>query len=171
MLSHLPPGLLGIIQQAETSWLDSVRSGFIPVAYAVVLLTVLAVVIALVVALFRALGSGDVPKVESWDGFGGGLGGWQMSRSLVLLVGAVLFASLAAVTVRAAATDLKQSGKPESSNLVAADSAAAMQPAQDSTGTGADSAKQEMRQETRQEPRQQVRRPAPVTPPTTTTVQ
>jgi hypothetical protein len=164
MLSHLPPGLLGIILQSETSWLDHVRSGFIPVAYAVVLLTVLAVVIALVVALFRALGSGDVPKVESWDGFGGGLGGWQVSRSLVLLVGAVLFASLAAVTVRAAATDLKQLDTPEAARLAAADSAAAQQPAQDSTSAGPDSAKQEAKQEPRQ-----VRRPAPVVQPSTTT--
>jgi hypothetical protein len=171
MLAHLPPGLLGIVLQSETSWLDYVRNGFIPVAYAVVLLTVIAVVIALVVALFRALGNGDVPKVESWDGFGGGLGGWQVSRSLVLLVGAVLFASLAAVTVRAAATDLKQSPTPESSNLAAADSAAAQQPAPDSASAGADSAKQEARQEPRQEPRPQVRRPPPVTPPSTTTWQ
>jgi hypothetical protein len=170
MFPHLPPGLLGLVLQSETSWLDYVRSGFIPVAYAVVLLTVIAVVIALVVALFRALGNGDVPKVESWDGFGGGLGGWQMSRSLVLLLGAVLFASLAAVTVRSAATDLKQQPTPGSANLAAADSAAAQQPAQESTNAGADSAKQEAKQEARQEPRQ-VRRPAPVAPTTTTTAQ
>ena len=140
MLPDLPPGLLGLILQSESSWLDYVRTGFIPVAYAVLLLTLLIVVIALVLALFGALKNGDVPKIESWDGFGGGLGGWQMSRSLVLLLGAVLFASVAAVTVRSAAGDLKQSPTSDAVKRPTADSTATQQPA-DSTSAGADSAR------------------------------
>ena len=108
MHAHACFGLLaGVSAQAEPSWLAPVRSSFLPVAYAVLLVTLILVVIALVYALFRALASGDVPKVESWDGFGGGLGGWQMSRSLALLIAAALFSSVAAVTVRGAANDLK----------------------------------------------------------------
>ncbi|HSL69165.1 MAG TPA: hypothetical protein VK864_02940 [Longimicrobiales bacterium] len=92
---------------ADASWLDVVRNGFTPVAYAIVLGALLIIVIALLVGLLRALGRGDVPRVESWDGFGGGLGGWQMSRSLALLIGAVLFASVSAMTLRAAARDVR----------------------------------------------------------------
>jgi hypothetical protein len=165
MLRLLTPGLLGVILQSETSLLDSVRTGFLPVAYAVLLITLLVVVIALVVALFRALGSGDVPKVESWEGFGGGLGGWQVSRSLALLVGVAVFASLAAVTVRTAATDLQPSAPAAQQPAV---DSAALSPAPDSTATGADSAKKDTKQEPRPEPRQ-TRRPAPATAPATTT--
>ena len=167
MLRYLSPGLLGIVLQSETSWLDHIRSGFIPVAYGVMLLTLLAVVIALVLALFRALGNGDVPKVESWDGFGGGLGGWQMSRSLVLLLGAVLFSSVAAVTVRSAAADLKQQPTPQATRKAAADTTATQRPAQDSTSAGADSAKAQTR--TTQQSAPQARRSAPPPVQTSTT--
>jgi hypothetical protein len=39
------------------------------------------------------------PRIDThWGGFGGGLGGWTISRSLVYLCGAVLFGALTALT-------------------------------------------------------------------------
>ena len=127
--------------QGEPSWLAPVRSSFLPVAYGILLVTLIGIVIVLAYALFRALQSGDVPKVESWDGFGGGLGGWQMSRSLALLIAAALFSSVAAVTVRSAANDLKSepstSVAPDSTKLL--NGATGQTAASDSTKAKADS--------------------------------
>lgn len=65
---------------------------------ALVVLALLA--LSFTVAFFRALKAGSELSIESrWGGFGGGLGGWTLSRPLVLLLAALAFGGLLCAAV------------------------------------------------------------------------
>src|SRR5689334_19618338 len=88
--------------------LEVVRQGVAPVGYALVVALLLFLTLSLVNLMIGELRRGDVPRIEShWGGFGGGLGGWQISRSLVYLIASLGFAILAVTTLGYAARDLK----------------------------------------------------------------
>src|SRR5262245_39996121 len=76
--------------------------------YAVALLFLVFMTVVLVINLVRQIGRGDLPRLDShWGGFGGGLGGWQISPSLMYLVASIAFAILTVTTLGRAAADLR----------------------------------------------------------------
>lgn len=82
-------------------------------AYAVVLLLLLAGTVALVVLMVTHMKHGDLPGIQThWGGLGGGLGGWQASRSLACLLGAVTFASLFVLTFNQGISRLSAGSAP-----------------------------------------------------------
>jgi hypothetical protein len=55
--------------------------------------------------LMGAIRKGDLPAFEShWGGFGGGMGGWRLSASMVYLLACLAFALLTIVTASNAVT-------------------------------------------------------------------
>lgn len=83
----------------------------VPAGYAIALLLLLALTVSLVLLFIRSVGV-DTPRVEShWGGLGGGLGGWEFSRSLAYLVAAVSFAILS-ITVLKGAADFYKPASP-----------------------------------------------------------
>lgn len=95
------------------SFVVAVRNNLVAIGYGLGIVLFGALTLLLVLRLFRALQLGDTPRVENhWGGFGGGLGGWQLSPSLVFLLASLAFAILTLTTIQYAARDLKPAAAP-----------------------------------------------------------
>ncbi len=107
------PLLLASALAADTSRSALVRSALevaVPLGYLALILVCVWVVAVLVLRFLYEIRSEDAPRIDThWGGFGGGMGGWSISRSLVYLLGALLFMSLGAVTAHDAALTLRPS--------------------------------------------------------------
>jgi hypothetical protein len=92
---------------AMNLWSSITREDVVPAGYAVALLLLLMLTATLVWRFIWELGR-DTPRIEShWGGLGGGLGGWELSRSLVYLLASVSFAILSITVLKGAAEFFK----------------------------------------------------------------
>lgn len=86
---------------------------FVMVTYGLILAGLLIVVSRLIYSVLST-NKDEPPRFQShWGGFGGGLGGWQMSRSLAYLLAATIFAALAVITTTKMASLLIPPAKEE----------------------------------------------------------
>jgi hypothetical protein len=64
-----------------------------------------------IVMLIRGLSRGYSPEIAShWGGFGGGVGGWRISPTIVYLIGALFFGSLLALVVHRTLNFIERAG-------------------------------------------------------------
>lgn len=99
----------------------AVALGHLSLPRALVLVGLLTTAVAIAIRAVAALERDPVELRSSWGGLGGGLGGWRLSRSAVLLL-------LTLALIGAAATAALQPGKPDAPHDPASIPPAAVKP-------------------------------------------